>query len=70
MRLPGAEAKAHQRDTPNNPIPGGAQCPDQKSLGVEDTHLLGVLQRLQPDSAYDPVVGLGQAVFPLAFKAA
>jgi hypothetical protein len=29
-RLPGSEAKPHQRDTPSTPIPGGAQCPDQK----------------------------------------
>ena len=42
----GPEAKPHQRDTPNTPIPGGAQCPDQNSMGVEPTHLLGVLQRL------------------------
>jgi hypothetical protein len=42
----GPEAKPHQRDTPNTPIPGGAQCPDQSSVGVEPTHLLGVLQRL------------------------
>jgi hypothetical protein len=42
----GPEAKPHQRDTPNTPIPGGAQCPDQNSVGVEPTHLLGVLQRL------------------------
>jgi hypothetical protein len=42
----GPEAKPHQRHTPNTPIPGGAQCPDQNSMGVEPTHLLGVLQRL------------------------
>ena len=42
----GPEAKPHPRDMPNTPIPGGAQCPDQNSLGVEPTHLLGVLQRL------------------------
>jgi hypothetical protein len=27
----GPEAKPHQRDTPNTPIPGDAQCPDQKT---------------------------------------
>lgn len=25
----------NQRDTPNIPVPEGAQCPDQKSMGVE-----------------------------------
>jgi hypothetical protein len=42
----GPKAKPHPRDTPNTAIPGGAQCLDQNSLGVEPTHLLGVLQRL------------------------
>ena len=32
VRLP--RAKPHQRDAPNTPIPGGAQCPDQK-MGLE-----------------------------------
>jgi hypothetical protein len=29
-------------DTPNTPIPGGAQSPDQKSMGVEPTHVCWV----------------------------
>jgi hypothetical protein len=43
----GPEAEPHQRDTPNTPIPGGAQCP-KNSMGVEPTHLLGVLEPSQP----------------------
>jgi hypothetical protein len=31
----GPEAKPHLRDTPNTPIPKGAQCPGQDSLGVK-----------------------------------
>jgi hypothetical protein len=42
----GLEAEPHQRDMHNTPIPRGAQWPDQNSMGVEPTHLLGVLQRL------------------------
>ena len=38
--------KAPSAHTPGSSPPGGAQCPDQKSMGVEPTHLLGVLQRL------------------------
>ena len=29
----GPEAKPHQRDTPNTPIPGGAQCPCRRLGG-------------------------------------
>jgi hypothetical protein len=50
----GPEAKPHSRYTPNTPIPGGAQRRCQNSLGVEPTHLLGVLQRQQPLSLVQP----------------
>ena len=33
----GPEPEPYQRDTLNTPIPGGAQCPDQNSMGVEPT---------------------------------
>jgi hypothetical protein len=39
----GPEAKPHQRVTPNTPIPGGAQCPDQTSLGAEPNQLASEL---------------------------
>jgi hypothetical protein len=46
-RLPGARGNSLTSEMRlTHPIPGGAQCPDQNSLGVEPTHLLGVLQRL------------------------
>jgi hypothetical protein len=32
------EAKPRQRDAPNTPIPGGAQCPDEKGMGVKNPH--------------------------------
>ena len=37
---------AHQRDTPDTPIPGGAQCPDQKSMGEDMFVGWGGLARL------------------------
>ena len=35
------EAKPHPRDTPNTPIPGGAQCPDKK-IAWEHQHPLSL----------------------------
>ena len=42
----GPEAKPHPRDTPNTPIPGGAQCPDQDSL----VHCYGINCQPHPPS--------------------
>jgi hypothetical protein len=44
-KLPGAQT-SYRWGTPHSHLPGGAQRPDQTRMGVEPTHLLGVLQRL------------------------